>query len=125
MTNEKAKRIWNIAAFIAQSLIPILDELEESTQPQREFKYHLKRAILEGEKFIAKHFITYQNYGILKQPDGTEIHSRDVYNITAKAYDFLLNKAPHEIVSVADLIKSYEEGGVDWKDFDIEYKKIV
>ena len=125
MTDNEAKNKWNQAAFITQSLLPILDSLEETTSPQRQFKYHLKRAILEGEKFLEKHFNIYENHGELTQPDGTIIHSRDVYNTTAKAYDFVLNKKPHEMCGIAELLKSYEAGGIDYTEFDIEYQKIV
>lgn len=125
MTDQRAREIANRVAFITQALLPLLDELEETTTPKREFKYHLKRAIAEAEKVVAQHFKAYNEFGKITQPDGMDIDAKDVYYITARAYDFLLHRPPNEVGSIAELVKGYEAGGVDWKDFEIEAKQIV
>ncbi len=126
MNNLQAKITYNRAAYIAQSLIPILDALEETTEPKRELKFHLKRTFEELDKLVRKHEREYRNHGLIEQEDSNlaPISGQDMYNITAKAYDFILEKQPNEIVSIVELVKSYEAGGINYGDFEVEYKPL-
>lgn len=102
--------------------------MEETNQYKRELKFHLNRARIEAEKVVTTHFNAYDRHGGIEQQDGAEIHSFDIYNITAKAYEDLFKifteKKPNEIASIVQLLKIAEEKGIDYTQIDIPYQPV-
>lgn len=128
MTNEKAIEVYNKLNFLFSILIPLLDEAEETTQPMREVKFHLKRLREEAEKKYKVFYEAYQNGGFIEQEDGKQISSYDIWRITEKSYEYLFNlvlkSPPHEIASLMNLHKSVQEKGIDINQISFEYNPI-
>lgn len=128
MTNQQAISNYNKLGFLAPILIEVIDQLEETNQYKRELKFHLNRARKEAEKVVTTHFNAYDRHGKIEQVDGVEIHSFDIYNITAKAYEELFKifteKNPNEIASIVQLIKEAEKKGIDYTQINIPYQPV-
>lgn len=113
---------YNKLAFLAPTIVDMCDSLEQSTVTQKQLKFHIKRANIEAQKILEKHYKLYENYGTVENPDSDEVMStEDIYNITSKAYDFLLNKSPHEICCIAQIIREAEKSGLDYTTIEIPF----
>lgn len=113
---------YNKLAFLAPTIVDLCDTLRESTECKRELKYHINQANKEAQKILAKHYKMYESYGtILNHENGKEMSTEDIYNITSKSYDFLLNKSPHEICCIAQLIREAEKSGLDYTQIEIPF----
>lgn len=115
---------YNKLGFLASILIDICDNLEQTTEARHELKFHLKRANIEAQKVLKKHFELYENHGTVDN-FGNEIDAREIYHLTAKAYDFLFYKKPNEIASICEMVKQAEANGIDYTQIDIGFKPIV
>lgn len=129
-TDTIARDNWNKLGFIAPIVIDIIDRLKDTNAYEKQLKFHLNQGLKLLEKVSDKHSSAYQNYGEIQQPDGdlAPIHSRDVYNITAKAYEVLFmiftEKSPSEICCIAQLISTAYEKGIDLTQIEIPYEKL-
>lgn len=116
---------YNKLAFVAPVIVELCDDLEQTTVCQRELKFHIKRANIEAQKVLKKHFELYRN-GTIESLDGhKEMNTEDIYNITSKSYDFLLSKSPNEICVIAKIVQDLEEKGLDYMAIEIPYKPVV
>lgn len=117
---------YNRLAFLSPIVIDTIDNLEGSNQYKLELKYHLRRAMKECEKIHATHYKHFQDQGIVHHPtDGNAVDALDIYNITAKAYDYLLRLNPNEIASIVQIVKKAKERGIDLSEVNIEYEPIL
>ena len=113
---------YNKLAFLTPTIIDLCDTLRESTECKKELKYFINQANKEAQKMLAKHYKMYESYGtILSKENGKEMSTEDIYNITSKSYDFLLNKSPHEICCIAQIIREAEKSGLDYTAIDIPF----
>lgn len=49
---------------------------------------------------------------------------REAEKITAKAYDDILNRPPHEVASISHIINELEVKGVELTEINIPYDKV-
>jgi len=117
---------FNKLAFMAPVIVDLCDTLESSNVPQQQLKFHLKRLNLEAQKLLAKHYKLYESVESVTSKDNTnEIATEDIYNITSSSYDWILNKSPHEICVIVELVKRMEVDGLDYSDVSVNYKPIL
>ena len=113
---------YNKLAFLTPTIVDLCDTLRESTECKKELKYYINHANKEAQKILAKHYKMYESYGtILSKENGNEMSTEDIYNITSKSYDFLLNKSPHEICCIAQIIREAEKSGLDYTAIEIPF----
>ena len=125
MKIKRLNNVYNQTGFICQALIPLVDQLIETTTP----KYALKRAVnellRETEKMSYEHYSNFENYGKVQSAEG-EHESLDIYQLTAKSYDeavqFFIERSPNEIVSIMELIRRLEKDGVNLSDIAVDYQ---
>ncbi|TXG82518.1 MAG: hypothetical protein E6R13_04770 [Spirochaetes bacterium] len=127
---RKLNNIYNQIGFLAQVLIPLLDEMKETTQPKRQFKKACNDIISECDKFTREHFKHFQNFGEIPNPTGEKGHdAEDIYNVTAKAYDeafkFFTERTANEVTSIMELIRNSEDKGLKLEEVNISYKPIL
>lgn len=126
MTHEEQILIFNKIGFISNLLIELNDILENTNVYRQNLKMHLKGAIKELEKISNHHGNAYMKKGDVEQSDGTSINSADIYNITAKAYDYLFDKEPYKVVVIADFIRKLDEKkAIDWLNQHVDYKPLI
>jgi len=123
-TIKKENESYDKLAFISQSLIPLIDDLKETTQPKRQLKKTINDYLSELEKITKTHYSTFSDFGLIKQEDGNDIESIDIYNVTAKAYDRILNLKPSHLTSLVSLLDKLESDGVDLNEILIDYKPL-
>jgi hypothetical protein len=123
----EARQNYNKLGFLSAVLIGVIDTLENTTEYRHEFKNLLKNTLKQAEKITKNHFLSYSNYGELDN-EGTQINAMDVHNLTAdayeKAFEFMYNRKPHEIVSAMELIRVFEEKGGNLSDVKVEFEPI-
>lgn len=130
LSNEKADKQartnWNTLCFLLSASIDKIDELKDTNVFNKQLKYHINQALKLMEKETTKHFNAHQEHGEIDQKDDTlaPVHTRDLYNITAKSYDFILSKKPHEVCSIVQMIKALEETGTDYTKIDIPFQPL-
>lgn len=122
--NKKVNDTWNKLAFIMQTAIPLCDELMETTEPKHQLKKAMKDFLRESEKLNGKHYKMFANAENVTCPNDKEHHSLDIWQITAKAYDDILNRPPHEVASINHIVKELEAKGVKLTDINIPYEKV-
>ena len=125
--NFQARMDYNRIGFILQALLPILDRFVESTQTKFALKKAVKDFIRESEKFIKEHHAAYEEHTPVDNED-KEVETRDIYVLTARAYDSLVeslyNDKPNEILSKKYLIDKYLSSGKSLEDINIPFKPI-
>lgn len=130
VSNEKAdaeaRTNWNTLCFLLSACIDKIDELKETNVFNKQLKFHINQALKLMIKETNTHYKSYETHGKIVQNDETlaPIHTRDLYNITSKSYDFILNKKPHEICSIVQMIKTMEEKGLDYTTIDIPFQPL-
>ena len=124
----KIKRLnnsYNKVGFICQSLIPLIDDLIETTKPKFALKRSVKELLRETENVSYEHYRNFENYGKV-QSDECEHESLDIYQITSKSYDeavnFFIERSPNEIVSIMELIRRLEKDGVNLSNIAVDYQ---
>ena len=55
---KKLNNIYNQIGFLAQVLLPLVDELKETTEPKHQFKKACNDMIRECERVVNTHFIS-------------------------------------------------------------------
>lgn len=122
----RAKINYNKVAFICQALLPILDELVDTNQARFGLKKAIKDFIRESESVIKDHYDAYASFGLLSQPEEGDIDAKEVYKITALAYDWVLdllqNYKHNEVLAVKGLVDQYLESGKKLEDVNINFK---
>jgi hypothetical protein len=117
--------IFNKLGFLSNLVIELNDQLENTNVYKQALKMHLKGAVKELEKISNHHGKAYIGKEGVKQANGEEISSDNIYNITSKAYDYLFNKQPYKIVVIAELVKKLEENNdIDWENYSVEFKPL-
>lgn len=120
---KKANNSYNILAFMAQTMIPHIDELIDTNKPKFALKKALKDTLRECEKLTSEHYQNFATFGIVE--DGDKGHQAlDIYTITARAYDSLFSRSANEIVSICRLIEKLEKDGVKLNEIEIPYEPI-
>lgn len=124
----KIKRLnnqYNKVGFLCQSLIPLVDDLIETTTPKFALKRAVNELLRETEKMSYEHYSNFENYGKVQSAEG-EHESLDIYQLTAKSYDeavqFFIKRSPNEIVSIMELIRRLEKDGVNLSDIAVDYQ---
>jgi len=124
----KIKRLnnsYNKVGFLAQSMIPMIDDLIETTTPKFALKKAVNDLLRETEKMSYEHYSNFENYGKVQSNEG-EHESLDIYQLTSKAYDeainFFIERSPNEIVSIMELIRRLEKDGVNLSDIAVDYQ---
>lgn len=122
--DAEARTNWNTLCFLLSACIDKIDELKETNVFNKQLKFHINQALKLMIKETNTHYKSYETHGEIEQKDETlaPIHTRDLYNITSKSYDFILSKKPHEICSIVQMIKIVEEKGVDYTKIDIPFQ---
>lgn len=125
--NFEARMDYNRIGFILQALVPILDRFAEDTRTKFGLKKAVKDFIRESEKFIAEHHKAYEEHIPVLQEE-KEVETRDIYNVTAQAYDWVVEMLYHdkanEILSKKRLVDQFLEAGGDLEDVNIPFKPI-
>ena len=116
----EAKLNYNKIGFLADILVEVNEKLLETNQYRQEIKLHGKGLSKACESIITSHYKSFENFGNID-----DMHSLNIYQITAKAYEeafkFFTERKPNEICSIMELIRRSEENGMDLKDIIIEY----
>ena len=116
----EAKLNYNKIGFLADILVEVNEKLLETNQYRQEIKLHGKGLSKACESIITSHYKSFEDFGNID-----DMHSLNIYQITAKAYDeafkFFTERKPNEICSIMELIRKSEEKGLDLKDIAIEY----
>ena len=116
----EAKLNYNKIGFLADILVEVNEKILETNQYRQEIKLHGKGLSKACESIITSHYKSFENFGNIE-----DMHSLNIYQITAKAYDeafkFFTERKPNEICSIMELIRRSEENGLDLKDIIIEY----
>jgi hypothetical protein len=119
----EAKLNYNKIGFLADILVEVNEKLLETNQYRQEIKLHGKGLSKACESIITSHYRSFEDFGNIE-----DMHSLNIYQITAKAYDeafkFFTERKPNEICSIMELIRKSEEKGLDLKDIAIEYVPI-
>lgn len=120
----EAQKNYNIMGFLCNALIPVVDELKDTTEYKQSLKSACNNVLREAEKVNLIHYNKYENYGFV-QNEGKEVHSLNIHNMTSNAYELALKmiveRAPSEIVSIMQLITAAEENGLKLSDVLIEF----
>ncbi|WP_086985155.1 hypothetical protein [Elizabethkingia miricola] len=121
-TNKQrlANNAYNEIGFIAQSLIPKIDTLKETNKPKHQLKKAVNDLLSELEKVTKEHYSNFEHYGKIEAEDGNH-DALDIYNVTAKAYDELLDLPANDITSLMALNRRLKAEGVDYKQVLIDY----
>lgn len=124
----KIKRLnnsYNKVGFLAQSMIPMIDDLIETTKPKFALKKAVNDLLREMEKMSYEHYSNFENYGKVQSDEGDH-ESLDIYQLTSKSYDsavqFFIERSPNEIVSIMELIRRLEKDGVKLSDIAVDYQ---
>lgn len=116
----EAKLNYNKIGFLADILVEVNEKLLETNQYRQEIKLHGKGLSKACESIINTHYKSFEDFGNID-----DMHSLNIYQITAKAYEeafkFFTERKPNEICSIMQLIRRSEEKGLDLKDIAIEY----
>ena len=116
----EAKLNYNKIGFLADILVEVNEKLLETNQYRQEIKLHGKGLSKACESIINTHYKSFEDFGNID-----DMHSLNIYQITAKAYEeafkFFTDRKPNEICSIMELIRRSEENGLDLKDIAIEY----
>ena len=116
----ESKLNYNKIGFLADILVEVNEKLLETNQYRQEIKLHGKGLSKACESIITSHYKSFENFGNID-----DMHSLNIYQITAKAYEeafkFFTERKPNEICSIMELIRRSEENGLDLKDIIIEY----
>ncbi|MCT3642290.1 MULTISPECIES: hypothetical protein [Elizabethkingia] len=120
-----ANNAYNEIGFIAQSLIPKIDLLKETNNPKRQLKKAVNDLLSELEKMTKEHRGKFETYGIIESDEGSKHDVLDVYNLTAKAYDELLDLPANEITSLMALNRKLKDKGVDYTQVLIDYIPVL
>ena len=116
----EAKLNYNKIGFLADILVEVNEKLLETNQYRQEIKLHGKGLSKACESIITSHYNSFEDFGNIE-----DMHSLNIYQITAKAYEeafkFFTERKPNEICSIMELIRRSEENGLDLKDIAIEY----
>ncbi|OPC76195.1 hypothetical protein BAZ12_19490 [Elizabethkingia miricola] len=125
-TNKQklANNAYNEIGFIAQALIPKIDLLKETDNPKRQFKKAINDFLSECEKITKEHRGNFENFGVIESNEGCKHDAIDIYTLTAKAYDELLDLPANEITSLMTLNRRLKESGVDYKEVLIDYQPV-
>ena len=125
MKIKRLNNVYNQTGFICQALIPLVDQLIETTTPKFALKRAVNELLRETEKMSYEHYSNFENYGKVKSAEG-EHESLDIYQLTAKSYDeavkFFIERSPNEIVSIMELIRRLEKDGVNLSDIAVDYQ---
>lgn len=116
----ESKLNYNKIGFLADILVEVNEKLLETNQYRQEIKLHGKGLSKACESIITSHYKSFEDFGNIE-----DMHSLNIYQITAKAYDeafkFFTERKPNEICSIMELIRRSEENDLDLKDIIIEY----
>lgn len=116
---------YNKIGFICQSLIPIIDDLIETTSPKFALKKACKDLLREAEIMTSEHYKPFTEFG---KVGNESIESLDIYHVTSLAYDeavkFFIERSPNEVVSIMELIRRAEKDGVKLNEIAVEYKPL-
>jgi hypothetical protein len=119
----EAKLNYNKIGFLADILVEVNEKLLETNQYRQEIKLHGKGLSKACESIITSHYKSFEDFGNIE-----DMHSLNIYQITAKAYEeafkFFTERKPNEICSIMELIRRSEENGLDLKNIAIEYVPI-
>ena len=122
---KRLNNVYNQTGFICQALIPLIDQLIETTTPKFALKRAVNELLRETEKMSYEHYSNFENYGKVQSAEG-EHESLDIYQLTAKSYDeavkFFIERSPNEIVSIMELIRRLEKDGVNLSDIAVDYQ---
>lgn len=125
MKIKRLNNVYNQTGFICQALIPLVDQLIETTTPKFALKRAVNELLRETEKMSYEHYSNFENYGKVQSAEG-EHESLDIYQLTAKSYDeavkFFIERSPNEIVSIMELIRRLEKDGVNLSDIAVDYQ---
>lgn len=125
MKIKRLNNVYNQTGFICQALIPLVDQLIETTTPKFALKRAVNELLRETEKMSYEHYSNFENYGKVQSAEG-EHESLDIYQLTAKSYDeavqFFIERSPNEIVSIMELIRQLEKDGVNLSDIAVDYQ---
>ena len=125
MKIKRLNNVYNQTGFICQALIPLVDQLIETTTPKFALKRAVNELLRETEKMSYEHYSNFENYGKVQSDEG-EHESLDIYQLTSKAYDqavnFFIERSPNEIVSIMELIRRLEKNGVNLSDIAVDYQ---
>ncbi len=110
---------FNKMSFLAPIMIEIVDKLKGTDQYRLGLKRHLNGVLRELEKLTDYHFGLYENHA------EDDIDGRDIYNVTAKAYDFLLSKTPVDIIHISNIVKELDRSGIKYTDKDIQFQSMI
>ena len=125
MKIKRLNNIYNQTGFICQALIPLVDQLIETTTPKFALKRAVNELLRETEKMSYEHYSNFENYGKVQSDEG-EHESLDIYQLTSKSYDsavhFFIERSPNEIVSIMELIRRLEKDGVNLSDIAVDYQ---
>ena len=125
MKIKRLNNIYNQTGFICQALIPLVDQLIETTTPKFALKRAVNELLRETEKMSYEHYSNFENYGKVQSAEG-EHESLDIYQLTSKAYDqavnFFIERSPNEIVSIMELIRRLEKDGINLSDIAVDYQ---
>lgn len=126
--NKKVNNAYNTVGFLAQTLIPHIDLLIETTKPKRQLKKACNDLLRESELMVKDHYSNFHDFGKVPTEIDEGHEAIDIYNITAKAYDkaveFFTTRSANEVVSIMALIEKLEKDGVKLADVPIEYEPI-
>lgn len=127
--NKKANNAYNKVGFLAQTLIPLIDDFMDTDKPKRLFKKACNDLLSEAVKMNNEHYADFSQFGKIANPEGLEHESLDIYNITAKAYDeayeFFTTRKPNHVVSIMELIKRLEADGIDLNEIAVNYEPLL
>ncbi|MCT4321844.1 hypothetical protein [Elizabethkingia anophelis] len=115
-----ANNAYNEIGFIAQALIPKIDTLKETNKPKHQLKKAVNDLLSELEKMTKEHRANFEHYGKIEAKDGNH-DALDIYYVTAKAYDELLDLPANDITSLMALNRKLKAEEVDYKEVLIDY----
>lgn len=121
----EARVNYNKLGFLADIIIDVNDTLTETNVYKQGIKLHAKGLVKELEKVVDVHYKSYHNFGTV---DDTNMHSLNIYQISAKAYaeafKFFTERSPSDICSIMEIIRQAESKGLNLQDINIEYDPV-
>lgn len=130
--DNKTKKInnsYNSLGFLAQVMIPLIDELKDTNKPKHLFKKALNDVLRESISMNNEHYKQFEMFGVVDSTNDEKGHEAiDIYNVTQKAYDkafeFFTKRSANEVVSIMHLIDNLEKDGIKLNDISIPYDPI-
>lgn len=93
---------YNSLSFMAQALIPLIDNLIETNRPQHKLKFHINKMLKELEKLSVQKYKAFKNADMLQEAKSVAVNLHKTGSSDQEITKFVKNKYGSDIANVID-----------------------